>query len=978
MDPYIRNFNAKSVNTEVVLTASDANSVFEVNNNYTNLKLIHFNVRSAMKNFIQIEVFLDQFTEKFDCIILTETWHVPNVNLVQLKGYTLIYNEASYNQNDGTIIYIKNEIDNVDFTFQKISDTSVINLTFCLNGNSYNIHAMYRPPATYLLDFIDSLQVYLQNQNLNYDYSIFVGDTNIDILEKNLQSDDYLNILAEFGFTPVINKYTRIQGDSKSCLDHIFIKSKYEFEDVILPLIIQTNITDHFPVLIQLVTEGVKKCGQYKQNYEIKHVQHDKLKEQMCNINWSDVYNSRDVESATKTFLSIIDNKINMCTKVSKIKNNMRKRKCWITNGIVKSIEKRDELFRQTQLEPLNENLKNQYVVYRNKLTSLIKKTKISYFKSKINQNKTCTKKLWFTVKEMCNSSNPQTNISKIYNENNTIITDKLDICNIFNNIFSNMGENMAKKIKKNNNYKEKKKININSMFLVPTTPDEVRECILRLKPNKSPGIDGIKSSTLKHIAAEISVIFAFIINKIFETGCFPMSFKVSVVKPLYKNGNKMTADNYRPISLITNFTKVLEMLIKDRLCKFLTTCNILSNKQFGFMEGKSTQDAILGLTEKIYQSLDNSRPSLGVFLDLAKAFDTVSHSNLLQCLEDVGIRDSVLKLFETYLHERKQCVDIGGVRSRFLTTNYGVPQGTVLGPILFLIYLNNLFSLSSEGEIISFADDTVIYYEADTWTELKSKAERDLSKIIEWFNHKLLTINVTKTMFVPFGVYKDSITDINVLNIVLHGNTYRIERTNVVKYLGIYIDCHLRWDEHVNYVVKKIRKLIYMFKHVKDVLNTNNLMILYKALVESHITYGIIGWGGVLNCHLLRLEILQKRILKVIFNKPLTYPSEELFRETRVYDIRQLYFYCIALRIFSEKKNFINHVHQTRSRSMRNISVVLMHTRIGQRCSTYLGPKVYNCIPFEIRSLNSKHIFKKKLKQFLYNSRILAHTELN
>lgn len=155
--------------------------------------------------------------------------------------------------------------------------------------------------------------------------------------------------------------------------------------------------------------------------------------------------------------------------------------------------------------------------------------------------------------------------------------------------------------------------------------------------------------------------------------------------------------------------------------------------------------------------------------------------------------------------------------------------------------------------------------------------------------------------------------------------------------------------------------------------------MILYKALIESHITYGIIGWGGVLNCHLLRLEILQKRILKVIFNKPLTYPSEELFQETRVYDIRQLYFYCISLKIFSEKKNLINHVHQTRSRSIRNLSVALMHTRIGQRCSTYLGPKIYNYIPFEIRSLNSKHIFKKKLKQFLYNySRILIHTEFN
>ncbi|KAJ8970980.1 hypothetical protein NQ317_003851 [Molorchus minor] len=359
MDPYIRNFVANVIKTENVLTARDANEVLEINNNFENVKLIHFNIRSAQKTLQSLQICLI-------VIICTETWQIPNIKLIQLEEYTTIYNEASYNQCDGTIIFIRNNIEHVDFNFQKISDISLINLTFCLNNKLCNIYAMYRPPSTNINDYIDALEIYLQHQNLNYDHNIF---------EKSLESENYLNTLAEFGFHPVINDYTRIQGDSKSCLDHIFIRSKGDFDDLILPLIVQTSITDHFPVLFQLVTGGLKNNIQYKENI-IKHINYDKLREQLSDVDWSDVYNLKDVESATKAFLSIIENKITLCTKVTKIKNSKYKRKCWITNGIIKSIQNRDKLFREVQLEPLNEDLKQRYREYRNKLTALIKKTK--------------------------------------------------------------------------------------------------------------------------------------------------------------------------------------------------------------------------------------------------------------------------------------------------------------------------------------------------------------------------------------------------------------------------------------------------------------------------------------------------------------------------------------------------------------------------------------------------------------------------
>lgn len=975
MDPYIRNFTVTNIKTETVHSAQETKVVLEVNNNYNNFKLVHFNIRSVMKNFSEIEIFLKQFDTKFDCIILTETWQVLNVNMIQLHGYTLIYNEAKFNQNDGTIIYIRNDIENIDYSFQKINETSVINLTFNINNKSYAIYAMYRPPSTKVVEFIESLQFYLQHQRLTNDYSIFVGDINIDILKTNLHSEEYLNIMAEFGFKSVINNCTRIQGTSQSCLDHIFIKAKFDIEDIILPITIHTNITDHFPVLIQLVTEQRKYNEQCNKTF-IKYIQYDKLKQQLSDVDWADVYNSRDVEAATKKFLNIIDDKIKTCTKLVKIKNKMRKRKCWITNGIIKSIETRDKLFRQSQTEPSNINLKKQYLDYRNKLTALIKKTKINYFRSKIDKNKTCTKNLWSMVKEMCNSCNNQINIPKIYNEKNEIITNKIEICNTFNKIYSTLGKNMAEKIKINKNYREKIFFtNTNSMFLMPTNRNEVKNCILRLKPNKSPGADNIKSITLKNIAEQISETLAYIINQMFVVGYCPLDFKMSIVKPIYKNGNRMLVTNYRPISLITNFAKVFEMLLKTRLYNFIKKFKILSDNQFGFTEGKSTQDAIAELTKKIYHSLDKSKPSLCVFIDLAKAFDTVSHKHLLECLEDIGVRDVELKLFNSYLSDRTQSVHIAGTQSGFRTVSCGVPQGTVLGPILFLIYLNNLFAVESVGHIISFADDTAIYYEAETWSELKLKVERDLPKLLEWFNFKLLTLNVEKTLFLPFGLYKKTIPDMDVLKVYLGTELFEIKKVSNVKYLGIYIDCHLRWDVHVGFVLKKLRSVIHMFKYIKDILDINHLIILYKALVESHLTYGIIGWGGILNVHLQRLQIMQKRILKIIFDKPIIYSSDELFHETHIFDIRQLYFFTAALKVFSEKKDKINHTHQTRTNNVSNLPIVFMHTNSGQRSSTYLGPKIFNSIPNSIRNVNSKSIFKRELKNFIYVSRRLVHT---
>ena len=534
---------------------------------------------------------------------------------------------------------------------------------------------------------------------------------------------------------------------------------------------------------------------------KIEHVNYGKLKENLSKIDWNIIYQLDDVEAATKRFINIVTTETKKCTKVINIKH--KKRKSWITNGLITSINHRDRMYQQVQRYPENRIIKENYTTYRNTVNNLIKKTKIDYFKRKIESNKKNSKNLWDTVKEICSSNKSQDNIRTICDEGQ-IIDDMKSITNRFNNHYTTVGKKLADKITPVPNYNNPYIQNTpSSMFLTATNPLEVKDTILSLKNGKAVGIDGIKAELLKLMSTVISEPLAYIINKCFEKGHYPTAFKTSVVVPIYKNGDRHQIINFRPISLITAYSKIFEKVLKKRLCDYLNKFKIISNKQYGFREGISTQDAILHLTTKMYLAVDSNKPSLCVFIDLAKAFDTVSHTLLLDSLNNIGIRGITLNLFESYLSNRYQCVKINGYLSNLRRVEYGVPQGTVLGPVLFNIYLNDLFSLPTKGSIITYADDTAIFYTCDNWMTLKHMVEEDMNKIKEWFDYKLLTVNFNKTYYLPICSNINSLPPFENLTI---RDQFIIAGTTKFKYLGIILDSHLKWDNHINYIIKKLQ----------------------------------------------------------------------------------------------------------------------------------------------------------------------------
>ena len=427
-----------------------------------------------------------------------------------------------------------------------------------------------------------------------------------------------------------------------------------------------------------------------------------------------------------------------------------------------------------------------------------MKKSKQAYNEKYFERNWNNIKNTWKGIKSLINLKTATSRVPTVLSlDNDDTITNPYDIANTFNNYFASIAEATKKSIKDSHKHFSHYLSNESSttIFLQPTDKEEITNIISSLNSNKVSGPNSIPYRILFLLKNEISKQLADLFNISFITGLFPSVLKTAKVVPVFKKDSKLDYNNYRPISLLSNIEKILEKLMYKRLYTFLNNNNAIYNLQFGFRQQYSTSHALINITENIRKALDDGNIGCGVFVDLQKAFDTVDHQILLAKLNHYGIRGVSNDWFKSYLSNRSQYVSINGYESGLVALNCGVPQGSVLGPLLFLLYINDLNQAIKFCKVYHFADDTSLLCLSNCIKKLNKLVNADLKHLVNSLNANKISLNVKKTEMVIFKSKQKKFE--GDLKIKLCGK--RLYPTESVKYLGVKIDTNLSWQYHVN-----------------------------------------------------------------------------------------------------------------------------------------------------------------------------------
>ena len=604
-------------------------------------------------------------------------------------------------------------------------------------------------------------------------------------------------------FIPQITLATRISKTSQTLIDNIFSTTT---ADKSKTGNITTVISDHFCQFVSLpIADNVEnlKKKQFGRNFDMKIFSQD-----IKNVNWENILEieKRDPNLSLEKLLTKMNTILDKHLPLKKLsKQEMLQRdRPWITKELTKSIKIKNvthEKLSRAKDQIRKEELRNIYKTCKNKITKFTRLSKANHYNRFFIENKTNFLKVWQGIKSVINTKSSKTKQSiTTLKINDKIISNKKEIAETINKFFVEIPQKIESKIKQSK--KDFKQYLGNPspdiFFLNPTNPKEVELKISSLKNSKANGPNSLPTKIQKECKKEISILLTLIINLSFSTGTFPNRLKLANVFPIHKGDDKDNCNNYRPLALLSNISKIIEKLVHARLYIYLERNIILYQHQYGFRLNYSTTHVLIATTEEIRHACDNGEYACVTYLYLKKAFDTFNHSILLEKMNHYGIKGIANTWLKSYLTERKQYTTIEDYHSTLQDVFYGVPQGSVLGPLLFILYINDLHKVIQHCSVFHYADDTNLLLVNKSLKKIISNVNHDLALITDWLRANKISLNTSKTKVL---IYKPKATKIRKnLNFRISGQ--KIEISNNIKYLGLHLQDKLEWDTHLNIII--------------------------------------------------------------------------------------------------------------------------------------------------------------------------------
>ena len=937
--------------------------------------MMMYNIRSCRKNFGTFLTFLCNLKVKLSFIVLVETWLIADTDhAFHIDGYKQV---NIYRDNlGGGIKFFYNELLDVEIIDRLTFVNNVMEvLTLYLIGSNfrYVICCIYRSTRAdpFLFDELFFEQVV---SGFPADSKIIItGDINLNLFNplKLTYVDSLVANMLGFGFFPIITIPTKINENCPitpySLIDQVWTNFKVgENHD---SGVIMFSLTDHFPVYYSFVAN----CSNILKTIQFRLV-NDNTKSCFVNLvesmDFSEVFESRQLNVAFDIFSEKLFETYNSAfpIKRKRIKSNLINAP-WVTPRLKRCIKKKFVLFNLLRRGLIQ---RQQFNRYKNALTWVINKIRRQYHLDTFRNCSGNFRKMWYNINSLLNRRT-QDVIRKIITDDGHELGD-IAMANYFNDFFTNvvsrLTENMANEIDFDyfNNIQAIGK----SCYFMPTTEHEVKE-ILSNMPNKGNSLLDIKPRILLLVSNVVTPIIAYLYNLGITCGLYPDVLKMGRVVPTFKSGEMTKVNNYRPITILSTLNKIFEILTCKRMRSFIGRHKIISDLQFGFSEGKSTTQAIFKVVTDILETFHNKTYTAALFLDLTKAFDTVNKDILMHKMGIYGFRGIPNSFLSSYMSNRFQFVYIEGRKSEVKPVSTGVPQGSVLGPLLFNLFINDIVNVG-RAEKVLFADDAVFYVTAPTLQLCIEKLNSLITELSFWLENNRLIPNVIKTkvmMFTPRHT--------GILPEVFFNGT-RVEWVNDFRYLGIIIDNKLNFTLQTREVYKRVSKMQGVVYSLSSLLPRQALLTIYYSLVYSLVSQNIVIWGSVPEVNVKNIKICLNKILRSILkveydenNIPLV-PTNEMYKSLNLLKFEDIYKYFLLkfvhLVLYGKNDMFDKHLlplmprHRYNTRNSR-INLPDVRLQIEKQSTVFQMCKLINELPNYLLTPQSKCSLKRQFKNY-------------
>ena len=941
------------------------------------LHFIHLNINSVLPKVDELRLIVKKSNAAV--IGLTETKLDDSIEVgeIEIEGYSLERCDRN-RKGGGVACYVRNDISfNVRENFSNEIENIFVDILLP-KTKPILVGIVYRPPDQ--SGFIESLNEAISDTHSFDNQEVYImGDLNIDLKGKPPLAKSYKEFCSLHGLTQIIDSPTRITEETSTLIDHIMTNSKEKIKQF---GVLDVSLSDH--QAIYFTRKALKQKSSTHKYITIRSMKNyskplwlDKLK----SLQYPDYSNYDDVDTAyadfiekTSTAISEIAPFKKLCVKASTSE--------WVDEEVLEGINKRNKLFQKFKRSGLYEDNAN-YKKARNDVQNLIKNKKRNFFSNKLTENIGKPKELWKTLRKLGVPSKEQSTSTISLKRDGEIRFDSKSICKIFKDFFANLSTNLLKDLPAPTNlfgidsvkkyYSHNINLQNNFFSLQPTTKEVIQKLLEELNSAKAVGIDNIGGKFLKDGAPILADPITKLCNLSIILSKFPKECKIAKLKPLYKKGSKLEAKNYRPISLLPLVSKIFEKIIHTQTQHFLDVNKILYKFQSGFRQNHSTDTSLSYLNDRILGGLDEGLFTGMILIDLQKAFDTIDHDIFLKKAKCMGFSESAIKWYKSYLEDRYFVVNVAGENSEKASLNCGVPQGSVLGPLIFLMYVNDMVQ-AVKCDLYLYADDSCLVCRGKDINAIEDTLNRNFNSLCDWFIDNRLSIHFgeDKTKSIIFGS-KRRLKDTHTL--AIRRGDIEIKQHKEVKYLGCIFDCNTSGEAMALKVLNKVNSRLRFLYRKQAILNGPLRRLLCNALIQPHFDYASQAWYPNLTKTLsIKLQRAQNKCIRFCLNLDnRAHLDKKEFKDINWLPVKERVAQRIRVTAFNffngtsplyMSEIFIPHetVQATRN-SKHRFKVPLKKTNMGQNSLSYLGPKLWNDLPSELKLSKSKNIFKHKIK---------------